>query len=237
MNKMRKINIFLVINIFLLLVACSKKEDVLISGDLVGFIELIDIDGNVIDDKSGVTVKIENTSHSSVTNADGRYVFSNLSAGTYSFTYSKEGYGEYKGSNYQYVGGNVPALLSQTSLYELPDFEVLSVDITYEDNRIDIRGTIDKASPYYIRAFIKDSANVSNKNYDWRTSRSVDWPVTDFLIGFWLNDLDYEKGEQVYVILYAYNPNEEYSPYHRDFGVSAWSSGVKLTDVISTTIE
>ncbi len=76
-------------------------------GDISGYVTLFDVNGAALAISSGVTVTIDGTSKSTSTNDSGRWIFTNLSAGTYTFTFSKPGYGFSKVIGYQLAGGGM----------------------------------------------------------------------------------------------------------------------------------
>lgn len=75
-----------------------------LKGKMNGEVQLFG-DCNEVVDPSGVTVTLEGTSYSAVTDANGIWSISDLPAGTYDLMYSRDGYTRQKSCCFQFVGG------------------------------------------------------------------------------------------------------------------------------------
>ena len=62
-------------------------------GNITGAIQLFDIDGKLMQDASGVTVSIEQSSVSTQTQASGKWTLDSIPFGTYDIAITKSGYG------------------------------------------------------------------------------------------------------------------------------------------------
>lgn len=76
-----------------------------LKGDILGRVFVYDTLGKALADYSGVIVKIDSTDLSDTTDASGAYSFSQVPAGRYNFSYSKEGYGTYRIIRQLHPGG------------------------------------------------------------------------------------------------------------------------------------
>lgn len=229
-----KVFITIVISsILIILPGCDKnKENKYFQGNIVGFVKLTNEIGNEIDDKSGVNVSIDGLANT-MTNNNGRFEFKNVPAGTYKLIYDKPGYGSHKRFSYQFIGGNVPALLDETTLYELPNIEIQSLDISFKDDRINISGIISDTRAYRFHVFFNNSSDVSNLNYDYSffTSRSSG-TITQFSNSIDVFDTPYTKGDKIYLVIYFYNYHDTgYFDFETEKHI--YPSHKKASDVVS----
>jgi len=236
-----KILKFLIIsNIFIFLFGCDKSEEnIFLKGNIVGFVNLVDETGTEVEDKSGVNVTMEGLTSLANTNEDGRFEFKNVPAGTYNLIYNKTDYGVYKRFSYQFIGGNLPALVNETTLYEQPNIEIQSLDFSFNDNIISISGKISETSHITFQTFINDSSNVSNLKYDFATGKHSysGWGFTEFSQSIYLSETPYSAGDKVYLVIYFMNPNEEWGYYDYENGKYVYTSYKKATSVINLILE
>jgi len=237
---MKFFKIIIILNILLFLLGCDKNEgNIILEGNIVGFVNLVDEAGNEVEDKSGVNVTIEGLTSSANTNEDGRFELSNVPAGTYNIIYNKTGYGSYKRFSFQFIGGDIPAMTYETTLYEQPKIEIQSLDISFNDNIISITGKISETSKYTVQAFINDSSNVSNLNYDYASYKYSFCciPTTQFSQSIYLSETPYHRGDEVYLVIYFINSNEEYGYYDYEKEKYVYSSYKKASSVINLVLE
>src|SRR6478609_2741609 len=76
-----------------------------VTGDLIGTVYLSDHRGRSMTNHSGVTVQIEGTSFSAVSDVNGNWVIHNLPTRTYAITFSKPGFYIRRNPSYTFVGG------------------------------------------------------------------------------------------------------------------------------------
>ena len=88
-----------------------------LTGSILGFVNPVSEDGNALP-KAGVTVTITSVTPqlTQTTDANGRYEFANLRAGTYNLAYSRTDLGLYKIFGYGHVGGDQPSVVGPTYL-------------------------------------------------------------------------------------------------------------------------
>ncbi len=91
-----------------------------LSGSIVGFVNPMTEDGVTLS-KGGVLVTITSVMPqlTQTTDANGRYEFANLPAGTYNLSYNRSDLGLYKIFGYGHVGGSQPSFLNETYLTAL----------------------------------------------------------------------------------------------------------------------
>lgn len=144
-----------------------------LTGDLVGFVTLVDQFGASLSDHSGVTVLVEETALSDRTDSSGRWIIAGLNTGTYTISFNKSGYGTSKDVGYQFVGGG-RALWGECKLAPIPDFnislntleaEMWGVDI------MDLSGEISLIPPQDVqrelRLFVALDDSVSSEPKDY----------------------------------------------------------------------
>jgi hypothetical protein len=235
---MKAINILIAISIFLLFMGCSKEEHVSLSGNIVGFVNLIDENGNNVNDKSGVTASIDQLNRSAISDLNGRFELNGIPAGTYNITCNKEKYGTTTIYSYQFIGGNIPSIIYERTLYEIPKTEVLSLDAIISNHMLNISGQFSKEpTQYSLQIFINDSSNVSNLNYDYTSVRTRNFHSSEhFEESLYLPEDQYNSGDKIYLVMYLLNP-KDWGYYNYEKQESIISTYKKVTDVILLTVE
>lgn len=232
--------LFITLLFIIITLSCEKKNDSeYFRGNLVGFVKLVDEFGAESQDKSGVEVQILNHSYHATTNNYGRFEMSNLKAGTYNISFNKPQYGTHKLFNYQFVGGNVPAVINEITLYKFPEIEVRQMDIEFVNNKINISGTFaEERNEYEISIFLNDSANVSNlhHDYNWSTTGFCCISVSGFSRSIELDRTHYREGDVIYMVVYLLNPNDN-GYWDSEKKQTVFSSYKKATEVIELTLE
>jgi hypothetical protein len=235
---MKTLKTLILSGILIFFIGCDKnKDNTFLTGNIVGFVKLIDEVGNEVEDKSGVTVSFEELPHSATSNEIGRFELTNVPAGTYNLIFNKPGYSSNKIFSYQFIGGNIPANPRTRTLYELPRIEIKSLDISFNNNTIDISGSITETSKYLFRTYINDSSNVSELNYDYKSNKQSYCcsPATSISQRINLEDTPYSLGDKVYLVIFFYNP-EQYGYY--DYEEQRYvSSGKKAYGIIDLVLE
>lgn len=174
-------------------------------------------------------MRVKKTGISARTNKHGLYTLANVEAGTHTLTYSKEGYGTYERKEVQLVGGNVPALLSFTLLYEIPKIEVQSFDVGFKSNIIRVSGILSEISHYAFFVCISDSHEVLSNNSDlcFGEYYTNDYsPSNEFAAHITLDQTPYSLGDTIYLAVYFFNRNElwqrqlsDYTSYYQAFDI------------------
>lgn len=76
-----------------------------VTGDLIGSVLLADHRGRAMTNHSGVTVQIEGTSFSTITDTAGNWTIHNLPSKTYAITFSKPEFYSYRDASFSFLGG------------------------------------------------------------------------------------------------------------------------------------
>ena len=115
----------IILGLFVLssIISCRLQTAPLETADVTGLVVLVS--GMFLPTPSGVTVSLEGTNFSTVTDNSGKFEMKNVPSGTYTVRWSKPGYGDVRsiGAAIQ-GGGNTPIYIAQ------PDYEVVPGTIT-----------------------------------------------------------------------------------------------------------
>lgn len=125
-----------------------------LTGRLIGFISLVDVDGVTQADLSGVTVSITGTSISATSDASGKFILDGVETGTYEIVYSKTGYGTYKKQGFSFASGGTSSI-SLVKLGQIPNYTVTSITgTTSAAVSITVTGTVNSVpsgkTQYYV---------------------------------------------------------------------------------------
>jgi len=88
-----------------------------LTGNLIGFVKLYDLQGNRLADAAGVTITVTETEQTTTTDAYGKWTIEDLLTGTYSIRIEKTGYGVYIQPSYSFVG-NGDEIFEPTMFYD-----------------------------------------------------------------------------------------------------------------------
>lgn len=158
------------------LTSCSKDDDPpapvpepITKANIIGSVNLYD-EGVTQIDNSNMLVKVEGTSISATTNAEGDFTLSDVPFGTYTLIYEKSGYGTFKKFDIGHSNtGSSTVIANNPSLGKSSTTEVTDLAVNVNGNDVVISITTDPAgsnsNTRYIRYFLSNDANVSNENY------------------------------------------------------------------------
>ena len=216
--QMRIIRFFLFVSIFLLAMACSKKNgnpstpatpfDAPVSGEVILYDE-----ATLPVDKSGMTVSVDSTfpPSSSVTGTNGRFSIPFIAFGTKTLVFEKAGYGTYKMFNisHAYNNGAGTVLTTIPSLGKLSSTAITGLTASVASGIVTVSITSNpggnSSSPKYIRLFLNSRPSVSNTNYlkvfDAFVARIN--PFEKTFSKAELNALGFSSGTTVYVRTYG----------------------------------
>jgi hypothetical protein len=147
----------------------------MLTGDIVGFIQVYDEYYYDHEDKSGIDVILidDTTANSTTSDEYGRFTFEDIIIGNYMIDLKKEGYiKSYTDYNFNHIGGYSPTLL-QYSIHEIPGFELYVDSIVFDEKyyELNIFGKISGNEGksflnwYNIRCFFNDSPFVSKDHF------------------------------------------------------------------------
>jgi hypothetical protein len=143
-----------------------------------------------------------------------------LKSGIYNIVFNKESYCQHKIISYQFVGGNKPATIYQTSLYSQSNLQIDSLKITDLERQYTVEFMVNakvssqkKNLSSYCRYYLSDEPDISYKNYistDIAYSFSGNEDISFYLQ---IDTLKFPIGSELYVIMY---PTSETYQYYTD---------------------
>ena len=215
---MIRINIILFVLAGFITFSCNKEETINLSGDITGFVDIINEQGEVVEDKSGIEIAIENTSCSAVTDEIGKYEIKDVPAGTYNILYTADSCGVDKYLTFQHVGGNISAFIDKQKLYKIPTYDPDTIKVNYYNGLVEI--TVEFKYPsqeYYARFYFSNSPDVSIENYQYYSFVSTDGNngyISAKYGGFDIDYTDLDEDLPIYYVIYQFNYYGSYAGYY-----------------------
>jgi hypothetical protein len=127
-------NIFLILASFIILSGCQPDKEI-IRGSIAGFIYALDQSAVLLNDHSGVVVKLYKDSSlidTKITDANGKYTFDAIPYGKYRIDPEKEGYvPDWDQPVVHHIGGYSPTLVNYR-VYEIPTYELTIDSISFD---------------------------------------------------------------------------------------------------------
>ena len=213
--KHNTISFISLISILFIIGGCDKfKGDTgpagpKLTGDLIGFSYLYDENNNRATDNSGITITVEGTNIVATTTPDGYWALTGLTTGTYTYSFSKAGYGTKKSIDAQFVGGG-QVYYGSASLFQIPSFTVTNFSDSISNGYIYLWGTLSGTLPTnvtFLRYFIGTSSTVSSdpKNYifTYESGASKQYLFPTILTKANFNNYGISSGQTVYIVAYA----------------------------------
>lgn len=184
-----------------------------VTGSITGFVRLLDQYGNSIyTNLSGASVTIDGTSFTTTTNVDGKFIFANVPAGTYSITVTKTGYGTEKLPWVSFNGGANSAYVGSIKLSKIPDFNVVSLSASASGSGVVISGTVNGTTTYKrtVGIFIGNSASVSSATTNYIAFDNDAIAAGSNIFSATINaqqltNMGFVSGNTIYVAVYSIN--------------------------------
>ncbi len=205
---------------FLILSLSSCKKELDLKGTITGNVVLYYY-RNTDYMPQGLVVRLWNDKGSREVRTDenGRYTFTNVDDGIYNITYSFEGFGTYTRTSYAFIGFGKKAIIDQTGLYPVHDFDFQEAHLTITGDVLGytiLDGFLTCApglsQNVYVNLYLDRNEDVSNESYTYSTFDHIWYSRqegdTIFLKGF-INNL--AKNEVWYAAVYNRNISD-YSP-------------------------
>ncbi len=205
----------------LFLLGCNSSTDSGLTGDIIGYANLADLNGALVSD-SGVTIAIEGTSIKTTSAKDGRWVLSSVPTGTYSIVFSDSGYGTFKRNGFQVVGsGQVfynfqaqnPWMVTPQSIYKIPNFTIANFLASTTSTGINLGGSFAGTLPsgtHYLRFFVGTTPDVSSDPSKYSlsvptggSSSSTSFSTTISSATLGATGVGITSGQTVYIVAYA----------------------------------
>lgn len=119
----------------------------------------------------GMTVSIEGTSYTATTDSGGKYIFKDVKYGTYSFIFSKPGYGTSRIDTFKHVNNNdqIPSIVPNKTMGAISSTSITALAAEVDGDTIIIHPSTSPAATRDtargVRFFYGTSASVSGSNY------------------------------------------------------------------------
>lgn len=192
--------------------ACEEKTEIqMLSGQLVGYVQLLDNHGSLISDNSNVEITVEgsNPEITVYSDEDGQYVIDDLESGSYNFTFNKDGFSQYKIFGRQFVGGNQSATLGTQYLVQVIDCQIQNVQISTFDKPSYPKVNITAEAIYSnedlypaCRYYLSSDPDVSYKNYNSTYAQRLFYESGEFSFSLFVDTIQYPVGSELYLIMY-----------------------------------
>ena len=197
----------------LIFTSCSKDDDPtpepITKANIIGSVNLYD-EGVTQIDNSNMTVQVQGTGLSAITDADGDFTLLDIPFGTYAIIFEKSGFGTFKKFDLEHTNtGSSTIITENPSLGEISTTQVTALTSSVNGNDIQISITTNPAgnngNTRYVRYFLSADPNVSNENYTYYSPGLVS-QINPFEITLSQNNLSgagFSSGQTVYVKVYG----------------------------------
>ncbi|WP_396176141.1 carboxypeptidase-like regulatory domain-containing protein [Flavobacterium sp.] len=200
--------------LILLITSCNSNDDspaAATRANISGSVNLYNESTNQVDN-SNMTVSVLGTMplNSAVTDAQGKFVLSNVPFGTYTLEYTKNGYGTYKKFGVVHgTNGQATALTATPSLGQVSTTSITGITASTSANQVVLSISTNPggsaANRRYIRYFLSTSQSVSATNYSYYSPvfTSQINPFEKTILATELISAGFTSGQQVYVRAYG----------------------------------
>jgi hypothetical protein len=200
--------------LILFITSCNSNDDspaAATRANISGSVNLYNESTNQMD-LSNMTVSVLGTMPliSAVTDAQGKFVLSNVPFGTYTLEYTKNGYGTYKKFGVVHgTNGQATALTATPSLGQVSTTSITGITASASANQVVLSISTNPggsaANRRYIRYFLSTSQSVSATNYSYYSPvfTSQINPFEKTILATELISAGFTSGQQVYVRAYG----------------------------------
>jgi len=200
--------------LILFITSCNSNDDspaAATRANISGSVNLYNESTNLVD-LSNMTVSVLGTMPliSAVTDAQGKFVLSNVPFGTYTLEYTKNGYGTYKKFGVVHgTNGQATALTAIPSLGQVSTTSINGITASASANQVVLSISTNPegsaANRRYIRYFLSTSQSVSATNYSYYSPvfTSQINPFEKTILATELISAGFTSGQQVYVRAYG----------------------------------
>ncbi|NQT64416.1 MAG: hypothetical protein HQ556_15750 [Candidatus Marinimicrobia bacterium] len=199
--------------VILLIISCEGPAGPVLSGSLSGYVRLESVEEYPLENRSGVTILIEEPGMETISEDDGSWTIKDLTTGTYTIHFSKDGFSYARVYGYEFVGGGADYFTTETRLYQIPDYSLENLQMVHYDSLsyLDVVASEDAVdlSLKSMMIFIGDEASVTSahENSLFSAWGSNYYENNDPLLRVRLNNSYFENvglssGDTAYVIAY-----------------------------------
>ena len=211
MNLIQKLTLLVAVLAGISAFSCS--EDILLpdlKGSLVGYAYTFDEYADLLEDHSGVLVSALGLSETfkTHTNAQGRFEFKDLPAGTYELHVEKQGFGTLKQFGIKHLGGKPTTLYLDFSgssnsvacfIYEMPTTQIVNLSIENDTLTGTFAFSGEQPESLDLLIYLSDEPDFVTQNATFRAERTL-WNTNGkFQYPFFYGTiLPFQPGENVY---------------------------------------
>ncbi len=221
-------NIWTILLLCSLTVACEKTDPDLLSGDIAGMVKVYDENQYLLEDMSGVqlTLTDETFITQTITEPSGKFLFENINYGNYLADLEMEGYVKaYRDHPVHHLGGYSPTLV-EYGLYEVPKFETeidsIRFNGPYERSYIYVNLQGLSGIPrigYTFWCFFSHVPDMSDelyvaKNSGWMWYDESEGQLTEISVEIWDNRFDQLISDTIYLRVYPQAWGQGYYDYY-----------------------
>ena len=241
------------LSICILILGCDSEESSTnphLSGDIEGWVSLYDDLGNSLQDKSGVTISIDNTKLSTISISNGYWKINEVSAGIYNFLFQKDNFFTVKYHNVQFVGGGT-YYLDEIPLRKVPSVFVTELEASSNLSGHNINFKITTSNPdtinRRINVLISKSPVDSSGLIEYIMSAKpllqatlVHTESAKIIDNWYYSEYELIKGEPLYLVAYVLPIGESsssispYNPATKQY--EFYSDNVTLSNMVMVTV-
>jgi len=206
----------------LLLMACSEtitEETLILKGQIKGRVTLYNEFLEHETDQSGTTLTLDGSAGplSAVTDAEGRYLFTDVPTGTYHLVIEKPGFPSYKHKGLRVMGGKEPLY----TFYQLIHNSTASFEdlrLSFSPQSVSFTGVVvhQHPSPYpllWLVAFFGTNADVSPQNHLESISHIVrEASGTEITFHADVDPALFPSGSTLYAVVHGYSAGRTFNP-------------------------
>lgn len=206
---------FLPLLFILVCFSCGKDDSVptpdpITSSDITGSVILYD-EGISQLSGDGMTITVEGTSplKSGISDANGKFIISDVPFGTYTLNFSKTGHGTFKKFGLVHNNPALTDIMDIPNLGQLSTTAITSTSVTVSNNEVTLELTMDPSASIndsrYYRVFFHDEATVSGAVFtSFSETIETRFDPGEFTISATeLEVMGFPSGTTVYVRIYG----------------------------------
>jgi len=227
-------NLIYIIFLFFGLLGCSKEfTEPSIKGELLGFVELVDVNGEEYLDLDSIKVSIDESDYSSTTDINGRFFIKGFKPGTYNIIFQNDSFGVRKIFNIPVIGGEEPYFFkSKITIYEQPKSKVKFASVENVNNTIKVDLVLDTIVRGDYTLYWSDSPEITPNNYIQRSSLYTGYYTGGNSISGYLSLSDATRplfeADNIYFIATVKNSYEKIGTYNYVTEKSEYYSEVSI---------
>ncbi len=210
--------------IILFFFSCTKEEPVIEKenevGKIIGYVKIFDEFNQPVEDCSGIKVVLEGSSPElfAQTTFDGKFEIDSVPTSNYNLIFSKDGFGEVKRFNFQFISGNVPFYITgninlrqiSSTTCEITNLEQVVNDMTFRKEIIatcEITPYGTEENPRCVKFFIDTINTVSSTSYlaiaHGNIYKTSDGFIIDDILDEGIDENIFISGQRIFVVAHG----------------------------------